>query len=59
MKEHCHSALEFLIPSSQTTDFNLIARLSKVTVMNWVSRIGIPYRLTHRGMGKPRLLIRL
>ena len=59
MEKHCHSVLGFLIPSSQTTDFNLIARLSKGTVMNWVSRIGIPYRLTPRGMGKPRLLIRL
>ena len=29
--------LGFPIPSSQITDFNLIARLSKGTVVNWVS----------------------
>ena len=50
--------LGFLIPSSQTMDFSLIARLSEGTVENWVSRIGISLYLIPRGMDKPRLLIR-
>ena len=37
--------LGFLIPSSQTTDFSMIARLSEDIVMSWVSRIGIPLQL--------------
>ena len=34
--------LGFLTPSSQTTEFSLIAKLSKDTVVNWVSQIDIP-----------------
>ena len=45
-------SLGFLIPSSQTTDFSLIAKLSESTAVNWVSRIGIPLQLTPNGMGK-------
>ena len=44
--------LRFLISSSQTTDFNLIAKLSEGTVVNWVSGIGIPLWLISRGMSK-------
>ena len=44
--------LRFLISSSQTTNFNLIAKLSEGTVVNWVSRIGIPLWLISRGMSK-------
>ena len=51
--------LGFLIPSSQTTNFNLIARLSKGIVVNWVSRIGTPLLLIHEGMDNPMLSIRL
>ena len=50
--------LIFLIPSSKTTDFSLIARLLEGTIVNWVSQIGIPLSLIPRGMNKPRLLIR-
>ena len=49
----------FLRPSFQTIDFNLIARLLKGTVVNWVSRIGTPLQLIHEGMDKSRLSIRL
>ena len=52
-------SLGFLIPLSQTTDFSLIVRFLEGTVVNWVSQIGIPLQLTPRGVGKPRLLIRL
>ena len=50
--------LGFFILSSQTTDFSLIAKFSEGTVVNWVSRIGIPLRLIPKGMGKSRLSIR-
>ena len=50
--------LGFLIPSSQTANFNLIAKLLEGTVVNWVSQIGIPLQLIPRRMGKPRLSIR-
>ena len=50
--------LEFLILSSQITDFNLILKLSEGTVVNWVSRIGIQLWLIHKGMNRARLSIR-
>ena len=50
--------LGFLIPSSQIMGFNLIAKLLGGTAASWVLRIGIQLQLTHRGMDRPRLLIR-
>ena len=47
--------LEFLIPSFRTMGFSLILKLSKGTVVNWASRIGIQLRLIHRGMNKLKL----
>jgi len=45
------------IPSSQTMVFSLIAKPSGGTVVTWELQIGIPPRLIHKGMDRPRLLI--
>ena len=50
--------LEFLILSSQITDFSLILKLSEGTVVNWVLRIGIQLWLIHKGMNRARPSIR-
>ena len=50
--------LESLMPSSWITAINLIARPSGDTVVTWELQTYIPLRLTPKGMGRPRLLIR-
>ena len=47
--------LGFLILSSRTMVFNLIAKHSGGTVVTWALRIGIQLRLIPRGMDRPRL----
>jgi len=62
LKDLCGKTLSldlgFVIPSSQTTDFSLIARLLEGTIVNWVSQIGIPLQRIPREMDKSRLSIR-
>ena len=50
--------LRSLIPLSRTMGFSLIVKPSRGTVVNWASRIGTQLWIIHKGMDRPRLLIR-
>jgi len=51
--------LGFLTPSSQIMDFSLIVKLLGGIAVNWELGIDIQLQPIHRGMGRPRQLIRL
>ena len=51
-------SLGSFIPSSRTMGFSLIAKLSKGTVVNWVSRISTRLRPIHKRTNRPRLSIK-
>ena len=48
----------FLVPSSRTIAFSLIANLLEDTIVTWELRIGILPQLIPKGMDKLRLLTR-
>ena len=47
-----------LIHLSRTMDFNLTIKPSEGTAATWELRIGIPPKLIHGGMDRPRLSVR-